>query len=639
MPRSISRFHRRSRVIRSPTPDSSRLNALSLPQAIISENALPGALIGTLAGTTPGSSLALAADAGGRFALSGSNVVAGLVATDFETATSHSITVRETLAGASNSPRDTVLTINVSDVAEIPLIPVGARLIHVGDSIASYVNTTSFRAWFNTHSRGHFYTPPGTNQGIGGATLTTQASATNAIGGRSDWWINQLTELQPCALAFAIGTNDMSNAAATLAIMQSTLQGHITAARARAPSCWILLCKVLRSSSNQTFNANPEINLTKFDAFNAWLDTLHNPAGRVIVLGSRVAAVGITTTDLQPDLLHPNANGAFKIGQADANDVAPFLASGSILFGATAPGDNLEPDWRLEGTAGTLGLGITSGQVATGWSAFCNTLGTAGGVSIGVTAVASKITIDIPGVGVGLPAQQIDVTGTASAAGVLTLINSVPTGLTFDEFAEGFGHVRVSATDGVSAPVGGTSQACLLGVSGQQWNKTVDPNAGPLPAAYQGVWRTVPVANLQNNNTSNLEFSVALAAGPVDLRFIVAQTGVRLVETVAYAAPFNIGAPMTGPTNPLGPRPRLNGTAGVGNVLTLQPGIWSGGGCTRQSVVKRGATVILTRNPGDTPMTYTQVVADQGNTLTLEDTATNALGGPVTAVSAGVVAP
>lgn len=42
------------------------------------------------------------------------NVVAGSVPTNFATATSHTITVRETLAGASNSPRDTVLTINVT---------------------------------------------------------------------------------------------------------------------------------------------------------------------------------------------------------------------------------------------------------------------------------------------------------------------------------------------------------------------------------------------------------------------------------------------------------------------------------------------------------------------------------------------
>lgn len=42
------------------------------------------------------------------------NVIAGSVPTNFATATSHTITVRETLAGASNSPRDTVLTINVT---------------------------------------------------------------------------------------------------------------------------------------------------------------------------------------------------------------------------------------------------------------------------------------------------------------------------------------------------------------------------------------------------------------------------------------------------------------------------------------------------------------------------------------------
>ena len=47
------------------------------------------------------------------------NIITGATPTDYETATSHTITVRETLAGATNSPRDTVLTINVTDVTEV----------------------------------------------------------------------------------------------------------------------------------------------------------------------------------------------------------------------------------------------------------------------------------------------------------------------------------------------------------------------------------------------------------------------------------------------------------------------------------------------------------------------------------------
>lgn len=54
--------------------------------------------------------------------MSGANLVAGSVATDYEAASSHAITLRETLAGAANSPRDSVLTLAVTDVAEAPTL-------------------------------------------------------------------------------------------------------------------------------------------------------------------------------------------------------------------------------------------------------------------------------------------------------------------------------------------------------------------------------------------------------------------------------------------------------------------------------------------------------------------------------------
>jgi hypothetical protein len=109
-------FARRRRDSGPPPPPT--LFALSLSANTIPENSAPGVTVGALLNRTSGSTLALTNDAGGRFALSGSNIVTGLVATDFEAATSHSITVRETLAGATNTPRDTVLTVNVTDVVE-----------------------------------------------------------------------------------------------------------------------------------------------------------------------------------------------------------------------------------------------------------------------------------------------------------------------------------------------------------------------------------------------------------------------------------------------------------------------------------------------------------------------------------------
>jgi hypothetical protein len=97
------------------------LAALSLGVANeIFENEPEDTVVGALANTSAGSTLSIPTgeDAGGRFKLSGSNVVAGATPCDYESATSHNITVRETHADASNSPRDTILTINVINVAE-----------------------------------------------------------------------------------------------------------------------------------------------------------------------------------------------------------------------------------------------------------------------------------------------------------------------------------------------------------------------------------------------------------------------------------------------------------------------------------------------------------------------------------------
>lgn len=102
------------------------LSALSLSASAIPENSAAGTVVGNVTGKTSGSTLSLANDAGGRFALNGSNqLIAGLVSTDYETATSHSVTIRETLAGATNTPRDTVFTVAVTNVNEAPTITSG----------------------------------------------------------------------------------------------------------------------------------------------------------------------------------------------------------------------------------------------------------------------------------------------------------------------------------------------------------------------------------------------------------------------------------------------------------------------------------------------------------------------------------
>lgn len=98
----------------TPAP-SPTLAALS-GQFELPENAVEGTVAGNILGASSGSTLSLITNAGGRISLSGSTLMRGITALDYETASSHTFTMRETLAGATNSPRDSMLTLSVRNV-------------------------------------------------------------------------------------------------------------------------------------------------------------------------------------------------------------------------------------------------------------------------------------------------------------------------------------------------------------------------------------------------------------------------------------------------------------------------------------------------------------------------------------------
>ncbi len=94
------------------------LAALSLSASTVSENAVAGMTVGNIVGITAGSTVTLLNHDNNRFAISGTTLVVGTTNISYEDSPTRSITVRETLAGAANTPRDTVLTINVTNVFE-----------------------------------------------------------------------------------------------------------------------------------------------------------------------------------------------------------------------------------------------------------------------------------------------------------------------------------------------------------------------------------------------------------------------------------------------------------------------------------------------------------------------------------------
>ncbi|MBP1807042.1 N,N-dimethylformamidase beta subunit family domain-containing protein [Rubellimicrobium aerolatum] len=100
--------------------------ALALSAATVAENAAAGQVVGTLAGTDPDAGAALTYSlvdsAGGRFAISGNQlVVAAGAALNREAAASHTVTVRVTDAGGLSFDRQ--FTIALNDVDEFDVTP------------------------------------------------------------------------------------------------------------------------------------------------------------------------------------------------------------------------------------------------------------------------------------------------------------------------------------------------------------------------------------------------------------------------------------------------------------------------------------------------------------------------------------
>lgn len=89
------------------------LSDVALDTPTVIDTAPPGTVIDALNGIAPGATVSLIDDAGGRFALSGADIVVGLTDIDALATPTLSITVRQTHPDSANSPHDTVIDIAV----------------------------------------------------------------------------------------------------------------------------------------------------------------------------------------------------------------------------------------------------------------------------------------------------------------------------------------------------------------------------------------------------------------------------------------------------------------------------------------------------------------------------------------------
>ena len=159
-------------------PEAGTLVALTGPFTL-PEDAAAGAVAGSVNGKTTGSTLALGSDAGGRVALSGTNIVRGATALNYETAQSHSFTVTETLADSPNSPKTTTLTLGVTNVAEAGTLndislsaatfPTGAA---TGTIIGAILGATAGSSLVLSGTAGGKFAKSGSNLVVGTVTNT-----------------------------------------------------------------------------------------------------------------------------------------------------------------------------------------------------------------------------------------------------------------------------------------------------------------------------------------------------------------------------------------------------------------------------------------------------------------------------------
>jgi hypothetical protein len=376
------------------------------------------------------------------------------------------------------------------------------------------------------------------------------------------------------------------------------------------------------------------------DAYNAYVfsKAAANPRIKVMDIASVYNAVnGYNATPYTSvDKTHPSAVGGQQyLAMTEAAALRAVTASGSIMPSSGAMTGNLNTNWDLAGTTGTIGSGVSAGgQVATGWTV-TNASGATVTVSKGTTAD-------------GATAQVITVSGTCTAdpttTGDIRLSRSTGTlNFTANDIVTGVVTLEVASANGGN-PVG-LATALVQGGSAFNWmSKTQDAansgttpqtlGAGPIPLAFSGVARAAPQSFISGGASLTIETTFrCVKDANADFVIKVSRFNVLKMESTAYAAPYNASG--------LSPAPYANisiavsPVAQVGNSITLaKRAVFSGGGLTRalQWQLSDGVGG-WTDISGATGTSYTIQAGDSGHQIRVQETATNTMGS-ATATSA-----
>lgn len=472
------------------------------------------------------------------------------------------------------------------------LVPFGARVAWIGDSIFANALMRSIRQWTMGRLSGRLVPGPGLNLAVGGTTMP------------------QIYATLPQALAQGVdlvffngGTNDLNtlNAVST--------QNSLDAFDNIVADCRAAGVKMV------TITVPPTTGYPDQEAKRAAINAHRLSAATA----SDLIVVDVESIDTGADLYdgtHPDGGGAYRIATMILDAIDSLIGAGDIRFtsaaDATARG-NLLTSWDFLGTSGTFSGTITpTGTLPTNWTLLNST-------SCAVTATPLGPDGGATDPGDEWRQLQIDIVGVASADATIRLrrtrtgLSSVDPGEYMLSWVGCRAHLP---SDDTAAPTGIKAIAAGFGGGYTRWGTSAaDANVGLLEQAINLVLMGEPSQlSTQPFTANNFDIFVQVATGAVNARIILDRPGLVPWETTAYAVPSLITTQSTAPN--------ISGIGTVGQVLTAFAGRWAGGGLTISYQWERGGVPIA----GATSRTYTLVGADAGTTVTCVITASNGLG-------------